>query len=127
MRENQEVQPDQCVDRLRRVATADGVLNWDHPSPRSRTVGLDPWSTRSSCEFVVGCSGPDSSNADESRRPQVDLVAVPLWAVLPTLICFGLASSALGRVRVSTPLSNWVWALSATTGAESLTVRWNCP
>jgi len=38
-------------------------------------------------------------------------------------ICFGSASSALGRVSVSTPFSYFASALSAFTGAGSVTLR----
>jgi hypothetical protein len=44
-----------------------------------------------------------------------------------TLIDFGLASSALGRVSVNTPFSNSALALSATTLTGRVSVRWNAP
>ena len=50
----------------------------------------------------------------------------PVYLLL-TLMTFGLTSSALGNVNVSTPFSNWASALSAFTGTFSVNRREKVP
>ena len=54
-------------------------------------------------------------------------VATTAYFLALTVIIFGLASSALGRRRTSTPFSIVASALPGSSGVGSVTLRLNCP